>query len=98
MSKPTILALDDDPQVLASVSRDLRRHFGESYRIMRASSGDEALATLNELKGRGDVVAGFVVDQRMPEMSGTEFLAQALEIFPDAKKVLLTAYAETTTL
>ena len=95
MSKPTILALDDDPQVLASVSRDLRRHFGESYRIMRASSGDEALATLNELKGRGDVVAGFVVDQRMPEMSGTEFLAQALEIFPDAKKVLLTAYADT---
>ena len=95
MSKPTIFAVDDDPQVLASVSRDLRRHFGEAYRIMRASSGGEALATLTEMKSRGDVVAGFVVDQRMPEMSGTEFLAEALGVFPDAKKVLLTAYADT---
>jgi thioredoxin reductase (NADPH) len=95
VSKPTIFAVDDDPQVLASVSRDLRRHFGEAYRIMRASSGGEALATLTEMKSRGDVVAGFVVDQRMPEMSGTEFLAEALGVFPDAKKVLLTAYADT---
>ncbi len=95
MSKPTIVAVDDDPQVLAAVSRDLRRHYGEDYRIMRASSGAEAVETLNELQSRGDVAAAFVVDQRMPEMSGTEFLTHAIDIFPAAKKVLLTAYADT---
>jgi thioredoxin reductase (NADPH) len=95
MSKPAIVAVDDDPQVLAAVSRDLRRHYGESYRILRASSGAEALETLVELQNRGDAAAAFVVDQRMPEMSGTEFLTQAGELFPDAKQVLLTAYADT---
>ena len=95
MSKPAIVAVDDDPQVLAAVSRDLRRHYGESYRILRASSGPEALETLHELQSRGDAVASFVVDQRMPEMGGTEFLTHAIELFPDAKKVLLTAYADT---
>ncbi|HSR45506.1 MAG TPA: FAD-dependent oxidoreductase [Acidimicrobiia bacterium] len=95
MSKPAILAVDDDPQVLAAVSRDLRQQYGEHYRVLRAASGAEGLATLSELQGRGDVVASFVVDQRMPEMSGTEFLKRAIELFPDAKKVLLTAYADT---
>jgi thioredoxin reductase (NADPH) len=95
MSKPAIIAVDDDPQVLAAVSRDLRKHYGENYRVLRASSGPEALQTLNELVARGDVVASFVVDQRMPEMGGTEFLTHAIELFPDAKKVLLTAYADT---
>ena len=95
MSKPVVLAVDDDPQVLATVSRDLRQHYGESYRIMRASSGAEAIETLTELQGRGDTIAAFVVDQRMPEMSGTEFLARAADFYPDAKKLLLTAYADT---
>lgn len=95
LSKPAIVSVDDDPQVLAAVSRDLRRHYGESYRIVRASSGGEALDTLDELRSRGDVVAAFVVDQRMPEMSGTEFLTRAVVLFPEAKKVLLTAYADT---
>ena len=95
MSKPAIIAVDDDPQVLAAVSRDLRKHYGENYRVLRASSGPEALETLRELQGRGDAVASFVVDQRMPEMGGTEFLTEAIKLFPDAKKVLLTAYADT---
>jgi thioredoxin reductase (NADPH) len=95
MSKPVVLAVDDDPQVLATVSRDLRQHYGESYRIMRASSGGEAVETLTELQSRGDVVAAFVVDQRMPEMSGIEFLTRAGDFYPDAKKLLLTAYADT---
>jgi thioredoxin reductase (NADPH) len=95
MGKPVILAVDDDPQVLATVSRDLRQHYGESYRIVRASSGAEALETLSELQARGDVVAAFVVDQRMPQMSGTEFLTRAGDLFPDSKKLLLTAYADT---
>ena len=81
--------------MLAAVSRDLRQQYGEHYRVLRAASGAEGLATLSELQGRGDVVASFVVDQRMPEMSGTEFLKRAIELFPDAKKVLLTAYADT---
>ena len=95
MSKPVIVAVDDDPQVLAAVARDLRRQYGESYRIVRAGSGSEALAALAELTGRGDTVALFVVDQRMPEMSGTEFLASVVPDYPDAKKILLTAYADT---
>ncbi len=95
MSKPAIVAVDDDPQVLAAVSRDLRRQYGEDYRIFRAESGSEALGILTELTGRGDVVALFVVDQRMPGMSGTEFLAQVIGDHPDAKKILLTAYADT---
>ncbi|MEX1271963.1 MAG: FAD-dependent oxidoreductase, partial [Acidimicrobiia bacterium] len=95
MSKVAILAVDDDPQVLAAVARDLRHRYAKDYRILRTSSGAEALSTVKELKARGDTVAVFVADQRMPAMSGTEFLAAAQEIFPDAKKVLLTAYADT---
>src|SRR6478672_3695024 len=94
--RPVILAVDDDPSVLAAVSRDLRRGFGERFRIMRAPSGAEALEILRQLRTRGDQVALLIADQRMPGMAGTEFLAQAREVVPDAKRVLLTAYADTT--
>lgn len=95
MAKPAILSVDDDPQVLAAVSRDLRARYAEDYRIVRAASGAEALGALEEMAGRGDTVALFLVDQRMPEMEGTQFLVQARERFPDAKRLLLTAYADT---
>jgi thioredoxin reductase (NADPH) len=95
MSKPIILTLDDDPHVLRAVERDLRAKYGSEYRIARADSGAAALELLGEWKRRGWVPAVFLVDQRMPEMTGLEFLAQASEIFPDARRVLLTAYADT---
>ncbi len=95
MSRPVILAVDDDPQVLAAVRRDLRNHYGSAYQVMAASSGAEALETVQELKNRSKTVAAFVVDQRMPEMSGTEFLMEADQVFPQAKRLLLTAYADT---
>ena len=93
--RPAILIVDDEPAVLAAVARDIRREFGESYRIVRASSGDEALDVLRELVRRGDQVALLVADQRMPGLSGTDYLVQAREIVPTAKRVLLTAYADT---
>jgi thioredoxin reductase (NADPH) len=93
--RPVILAVDDEPAVLAAVARDLRRRFGERFRIVRAHSGAEALDTLAELRRRGDPVALLVADQRMPGMSGTDYLTRAREIVPDAKRVLLTAYADT---
>ena len=93
--RPAILAVDDEPAVLAAVARDLRRQFGEGYRILRASSGQEGLDTLRDLVVRGDQVALLVADQRMPGLSGTEFLVQARQIVPSAKRVLLTAYADT---
>jgi thioredoxin reductase (NADPH) len=92
---PTILAVDDEPAVLAAVARDLRRGFGENYRVMRAGSGAEALQLLGEMHKRGDTVAMLVADQRMPGMDGTDYLTQARAIYPDAKRVLLTAYADT---
>ncbi len=95
MPKPTILTVDDDPQVLRAVTRDLRRHFQSDYRIVSAPSGEEALAATQELKTRGENIALFLVDQRMPKMSGVDFLKQARPIFPDARRVLLTAYADT---
>ncbi len=95
MAKPVILAVDDDLQVLSAVERDLRRRFGSAYRILRASSGAEALEAAREIRQRNQTVALFLVDQRMPAMSGTEFLAEARQIFPEARKVLLTAYADT---
>ncbi len=95
MTKPVILAVDDEPQVLNAVERDLRRHFGKEYRILKAASGGEALEAVRELRRRNTPVALFLVDQRMPAMSGTEFLAEAVRIHPEAKKVLLTAYADT---
>jgi thioredoxin reductase (NADPH) len=93
--KPVILTVDDDPAVSRAVARDLRRHYGERYRIVRAESGPDALETLNELKLRGDTVAVFVADYRMPQMSGIEFLEEAMDIYPLARRVLLTAYADT---
>lgn len=95
MAKPIILTLDDEPQVLNAVYRDLQQHYRGDYRILRASSGAEALETLHELKKRDQPVALFLVDQRMPHMSGTEFLTQARQYYPQARKVLLTAYADT---
>jgi thioredoxin reductase (NADPH) len=93
--RPAILAVDDEPAVLAAVSRDLRRGFGERFRILRAGSGLEALDVLGELRTRGDQVAMLIADQRMPGMPGTEYLVKARTIVPDAKRVLLTAYADT---
>jgi thioredoxin reductase (NADPH) len=93
--KPVILTVDDDPAVSRAVARDLRRHYGERYRIVRAESGPDALQTLHELKLRGDTVAVFVADYRMPQMSGIEFLEEAMDVYPLARRVLLTAYADT---
>jgi thioredoxin reductase (NADPH) len=93
--RPAIVAVDDEPAVLAAVARDLRRGFGERYRILRAASGTEALDLLKQLRTRGDQVALLVADQRMPGLSGTDYLVQARQIVPEAKRVLLTAYADT---
>ncbi len=93
--RPAIVAVDDEPAVLAAVARDLRRAFAERYRILRAPSGAEALDILRQLRTRGDQVALLIADQRMPGMSGTEYLVEARTIVPDAKRVLLTAYADT---
>jgi thioredoxin reductase (NADPH) len=93
--KPAILAVDDDAEVLSAVERDLRQRYADRYRVLRAASGATALDTLRGLKKRNDSVGLLLVDQRMPEMTGVEFLAQSMEIYPDAKRVLLTAYADT---
>src|SRR3954465_3506241 len=93
--RPAILTVDDDPAVSRAVARDLRRHYGERYRILRAENGSDALETLHELKLRGETIAVFVADYRMPGMSGIEFLEAAMDLFPLAKRVLLTAYADT---
>lgn len=95
MPKPILLAIDDDTSVLEAVVQDLRRHYGEHYRIVRAASGAAALDICRQLKERKDIVALFLSDQRMPGMTGVVFLQQALTIYPDAKRVLLTAYADT---
>jgi thioredoxin reductase (NADPH) len=95
MVKPTILSIDDEVPVLRAVERDLKRRFRSEYRIMKASSGPEALGLLRKLKERNDAVALLLADQRMPDMTGTQFLAEARSLYPDARKVLLTAYADT---
>lgn len=95
MARPAILTVDDDPDVLQAVARDLRQQYGDRFRIIRADSGAAALEVLQQLKLRNELVATFLVDQRMPQMSGVEFLEQAIELFPEAKRVLLTAYADT---
>jgi thioredoxin reductase (NADPH) len=95
MAKPVLLAVDDDREVLRAIERDLRRKYASDYRVLRAGAGDEALEIVRELKIRNNSIALFLIDQRMPGMSGVEFLAQAIALFPDAKRVLLTAYADT---
>ena len=93
--RPAIVAVDDEPSVLAAVARDLRRGFGERYRVARATSGLQALELVRELRARGDQVALLIADQRMPGMAGTDYLVEARKLAPDAKRVLLTAYADT---
>ena len=93
--KPVVMAVDDEVGVLHAVKRDLSSHYSERFRVLAAESGESALDTLRELKVRGDAVALLLVDQRMPGMNGVEFVGLALELFPDVKRVLLTAYADT---
>ena len=95
MAKPVIFTIDDDLSVLNSVERDLRARYGQDYRILPINDGKVALDYLKKLQQRNETVALFLVDQRMPEMSGTEFLQDALQTYPQAKRVLLTAYADT---
>ncbi|MCB1009931.1 MAG: FAD-dependent oxidoreductase, partial [Acidobacteria bacterium] len=95
MTKPVILSVDDDPEVLAAVERDLRQRYRADYRVVRAGSPAEALEVARELKQRGTPIALFLVDQRMPEMTGTELLREVRKLHPDARRVLLTAYADT---
>src|SRR5215204_2663133 len=92
--KPILLTVDD-PGVSRAVARDLRRQYGEAYRVVRTESGPQALETLRELKLRGDPVAVLLADHRMPDMSGLEFLEEAMDLFPNARRALLTAYADT---
>ncbi|MEU9227666.1 FAD-dependent oxidoreductase [Streptomyces massasporeus] len=94
-ARTVIMTVDDDPGVSRAVARDLRRRYGASYRIVRAESGASALDALRELKLRGDLVAVILADYRMPQMNGIEFLEQALDVYPGARRVLLTAYADT---
>ncbi|MFJ4909032.1 FAD-dependent oxidoreductase [Streptomyces sp. NPDC093249] len=94
-ARTVILTVDDDPGVSRSIARDLRRHYGGDYRIVRAESGESALDALRELKLRGDLVAVILADYRMPRMNGIEFLEEAIGVYPGARRVLLTAYADT---
>jgi thioredoxin reductase (NADPH) len=95
MPKPVLLTVDDDPEVLRAIERDLRSHYAEHYRVMRANSGSAGLTTLRELKARNNPVALLLADQRMPAMDGVGFLAEAMDLHPQAKRALLTAYADT---
>ncbi|HKQ56412.1 MAG TPA: FAD-dependent oxidoreductase [Candidatus Eisenbacteria bacterium] len=95
MAKPVILVVDDDREVLAAVERDLRRHYREGYRVIAANSGAEALEVVREMQKRGSAIALFLVDQRMPVMTGIEFLHEARPLYPEAIRTLLTAYADT---
>lgn len=93
--KPFLITVDDDPEVSRAVERDLRRKYGGDYRVLRAESGPEALTSLEQLKLRNEPVAMFLADQRMPMMTGVEFLERAIGLYPEAKRALLTAYADT---
>jgi thioredoxin reductase (NADPH) len=95
VTRPVIMTIDDEPQVLNAIARDLQSHYRGDYRVVKAGSGTEALETVQEFKRRNVAIALFLVDQRMPAMSGVEFLEQAIVLYPDARKVLLTAYADT---
>src|SRR5262245_3440842 len=95
MAKPVLFTVDDDVEVLGAIERDLRQHYRNEYRILKAGSGREALDAARQLKERGTPVALFLVDERMPEMTGTQFLREVIPLYPEAKRVLLTAYADT---
>ncbi len=95
MPNPVIMVIDDDQAVLNAVERDLRPKFARDYRIVKANSGQAAIDFINKLRQRNEMVALFLTDQRMPQMTGLDFLARAREVFPEAKRVLLTAYADT---
>jgi thioredoxin reductase (NADPH) len=95
LARPVIMSVDDDPLVLGAIERDLRRHYSDEYRVLKAGSGREALEAATQLKQRGTPVALFLVDQRMPEMTGTQFLSEVRHLHPESRKVLLTAYADT---
>ncbi|HVW14103.1 MAG TPA: FAD-dependent oxidoreductase [Mucilaginibacter sp.] len=95
MNKPIIFSIDDDPQVLRAIGRDIKAEYNADYKIISTTSAKEALDLLTDLKNTGDTVAMFLVDQRMPEMEGVDFLRQAIKVFPVAKRVLLTAYSDT---
>ncbi|WP_370023810.1 FAD-dependent oxidoreductase [Planotetraspora sp. GP83] len=95
MANPAILTVDDDPAVSRAVARDVRRRYGDRYRVVRAESGDAALDALREIKLRGEQVAVMLADYRMPQMNGIQFLEAAMDLFPLARRVLLTAYADT---
>jgi thioredoxin reductase (NADPH) len=95
VGKPVIFSVDDDPEVLRAIERDLRTKYGSQYRIMRADAGAAALDALKQLRVRNETVALFLADQRMPQMSGVEFLEEAMKLYPEAKRALLTAYADT---
>src|ERR1700712_3961063 len=95
MGHAAILTVDDDPSVSRAIARALRRRYGEEYRIIRAFSATEALDALREIKLRGHRVAVMLADYRMPQMNGIEFLEQAMDLFPNARRALLTAYADT---
>jgi thioredoxin reductase (NADPH) len=95
MAKPVLLTVDDDQEVLKAIERDLRRQYAANYRVLSANSGPAALELLQRLQQRNEAVALFLVDYRMPQMSGIEFLSRAIQLFPDARRVLLTAYSDT---
>lgn len=95
MAKPIVMTIDDEPHVLNAIARDLQDHYQNDYRIVKASSGEEALEAVQEFKKRNDSIALLLADQRMPGMSGVEFLKEAIKLYPQTKKVLLTAYADT---
>jgi thioredoxin reductase (NADPH) len=95
MPKPVIFSVDDEPQVLNALERDLRQHFQDNYRLVKAGSGRQAIDAVYRLKERNDQIALFIADQRMPDLTGIEFLTEARKLYPEARKVLLTAYADT---
>ncbi|MCM3871487.1 MAG: FAD-dependent oxidoreductase [Pyrinomonadaceae bacterium] len=95
MAKPVLLTVDDDREVLRAIERDLRRKYASNYRVLRAESGPAAIEIVRELKVRSSSIALFLIDQRMPGLSGVQFLEQVIPLYPDAKRVLLTAYADT---
>ena len=95
MAKPILLSVDDDPDVLRAIERDLRTKYGAEFRVIGSDSPEAALTLLKQLKLRNDSVALLIADQRMPRMEGVAFLQEAMHIFPEAKRALLTAYADT---